>query len=174
LARAALLTGCRYGELIRLTVGDFRVATDGKGNAKGTIAITRSKTGTARHVILTDEGILFLREATLGRAGDALIFTRATGQPWKASQQGRFMRQTSARAKLAPPISFHGLRHTWASLSVMNGMPLMVVAMNLGHADTRMVERVYGHLSNDFINDAIRSSGPRFGFQSTANVLHLR
>jgi integrase len=36
--------------------------------------------------------------------------------------------------------SFHILRHTWASLAVMNGTPLLVVAKNLGHADTRVVE----------------------------------
>jgi len=42
------------------------------------------------------------------------------------------------RAKINPPITFHG--HTWASLSVMAGLPLMVVAKNLGHVDTRMVE----------------------------------
>jgi hypothetical protein len=37
------------------------------------------------------------------------------------------------------PINFHGLR----SLAVMNGMHLMVVARNLGHVDTRMVEKHY-------------------------------
>lgn len=37
-------------------------------------------------------------------------------------------------------ITFHGLRHTWASLAVMNGVPLLVVAKDLGHRDTRMVE----------------------------------
>jgi integrase len=36
------------------------------------------------------------------------------------------------------------MRHTWASLGVMGSMPSMVVAQNLGHADTRMVERRYG------------------------------
>ena len=35
-----------------------------------------------------------------------------------------------------PPINFHGLRHTWASHAVMNGMPLIVVAKNLGHSTT--------------------------------------
>jgi integrase len=33
-------------------------------------------------------------------------------------------------------IGFHGLRHTWVSLAVMAGMPLLVVAKNLGHSDT--------------------------------------
>ena len=29
----------------------------------------------------------------------------------------------------------------------MNGVPLLVVARNLGHSDTRMVEKHYGHLA---------------------------
>jgi hypothetical protein len=51
-------------------------------------------------------------------------------------------------------ISFHILRHTWASLAVMNGTPLLVVAKNLGHTDTRMV---YGRLAPSLIVDAIRA-----------------
>jgi hypothetical protein len=30
--------------------------------------------------------------------------------------------------------------------AVMNGMPLMIVARNLGHRDTRMCELRYAHL----------------------------
>jgi hypothetical protein len=32
--------------------------------------------------------------------------------------------------------------------------PLMVAARNLGHADTRMVERHYGYLAPSYIADA--------------------
>jgi hypothetical protein len=44
----------------------------------------------------------------------------------------------------------------------MNGTPLLVVAKNLGHADTRMVEKHYGHLAPSFIADAIRAGAPRY------------
>jgi hypothetical protein len=44
----------------------------------------------------------------------------------------------------------------------MNGVPLMVVAKNLGHADTRMVEKHYGHLAPSYVADAIRAGAPRF------------
>jgi integrase len=44
------------------------------------------------------------------------------------------MRLACAGARITPPVSFHALRHTWASLSAMNGVPLMVIARNLGHA----------------------------------------
>ena len=67
------------------------------------------------------------------------------------------MASANERAKLKPPITFHGLRHTWASLAVMNGVPPMVVAKNLGHRDTRMVEKHYGHFAPSYIADAIRA-----------------
>jgi len=44
----------------------------------------------------------------------------------------------------------------------MAGMELMVIARSLGHADLRMVERHYAHLSPSFITDAIRAGAPRF------------
>jgi integrase len=47
----------------------------------------------------------------------------------------------------------------------MAGAPLQVVAANLGHADTRMVERHYGHLAPSFVADAIRAGAPKFGFK---------
>jgi uncharacterized protein (DUF433 family) len=41
---------------------------------------------------------------------------------------------------------------------VMDGVPLIVVARNLGHSDTRMVEKHYGHLTSSYIREAIRSA----------------
>jgi integrase len=85
------------------------------------------------------------------------------------------MREAVDRAKISPPISFHGLRHTWASLAVMNGVPLMIVAKNLGHTDTSMVEKHYGHLAPSYIVDAIRAGAPKFGIKpETTNVKPLR
>ena len=78
-----------------------------------------------------------------------------------------------ARARSSRAISFHVLRHTWARLRGMNGVPLLVVAKNLGHADTRMVEKHYGHLAPSFIADAIRAGAPRFG-AATSNLVPLR
>ena len=55
----------------------------------------------------------------------------------------------------------------------MNGTPLLVVAKNLGHADTRMVERHYGHLSGDYVKAVIRENAPKFGFKA-GNVMPMR
>ena len=84
------------------------------------------------------------------------------------------MNEACRRAGITPPIDFHALRHTYASLSVMAGAPLHVVGRNLGHADTRMVERHYGHLAPSYVADAIRKAAPRFGFDSArSNVRQI-
>jgi integrase len=182
LVRAALETGARYSELGRCEVADFNPDA-------GTLAIRKSKTSKARHIILTEEGAAFFKSQCAGRAGAERIFThtynppyRKKGEPaapvksvpWEAAEQGRRMNEAVARAKISPPISFHGLRHTWASLAVMGGVPLLVVAKNMGHTDTRMVERHYGHLAPSYIVDAIRAGAPKFGIKpETTNVKPL-
>jgi len=55
---------------------------------------------------------------------------------------------------------------------VMDSVPLMVVARNLGHADTRMVETHYGHLATSYIRDAIRAAKP-LGIGDAAKVIPL-
>ena len=40
-------------------------------------------------------------------------------------EQVREMAEACRGAKIEPPIGFHGLRHTWASLAVMGGTPLI-------------------------------------------------
>jgi len=102
------------------------------------------------------------------------MFRHSDGSPWAASQQARPFFDACQRAKIDPPITFHGLRHTWASLSVMAGVPLMIVARNLGHVDTRMVEKHYGHLAPSYIAEAIRAGAPKFGAVRERKVVPLR
>jgi integrase len=167
LVQAALFTGCRYSELARLTVADFN------GDA-GTLHIAKSKTGKPRHVTLTDEGVQFFANLAAGRSGGELFFHAPRGGQWTRAVQQRPMLLACERARIEPPIGFHGLRHTWASLAVMAGMPLLVVAKNLGHTSTKMVEAHYGHLSPGYVSDAIRKHAPRFGVEVDRKVATLR
>ncbi len=159
LVRGALETGARYGELGAFVVSDFNADA-------GTLAVRRSKSGRVRHVVLTDDGIEFFRSKCAGRSSSDLIFKNIDGTPWRKSQQHRPTKAACKAAKISPAIGFHALRHTWASLAIMNGVPLLVVARNLGHSDTRMVEKHYGHLAPSYIADAIRAGAPRFGVKA--------
>jgi integrase len=163
---AGLQTGCRYGELARLKVADFNP------NA-GTLTVWLSKSGRSRHIHLTTEGVEFFRSITAGRAGDEIMLPSPGGGQWGKSEQARPMTAAVERAKISPSISIHALRHTYASLSVMNGVPLHVVARNLGHADTRMVEKTYSHLTDSYLKEAIRKGAPTFGFAKSSKVVPL-
>jgi integrase len=166
LVQAALQTGARYGELIRLQVLDFNPDA-------GTLAIRQSKSGKSRHVVLTDEGLTLFQDLTAGRSGPEPLLRKANGAPFRKNDQDLPMKEAIRRANISPPISFHGLRHTWASLSIMNDVPPMVVAKNLGHANMRMVEKHYGHLAPSYVADAIRAGAPRFGLKPS-NVKPIR
>ena len=157
LIRGALATGARYGELAALRVADFNPDS-------GTVHIRTSKSGKGRHIVLADEGIALFSAQAAGRAPRDLLLPKADASQWAPSHQNRPMCAACQGARIEPA-SFHCLRHSYASHSIMNGAPLLVVAKNLGHADTRMVERHYGHLAPSYVADAIRAAAPKFGLE---------
>ena len=164
--QAGLLTGCRYAELAALVASDFNADA-------GRLHIRISKSGKPRHVVLTAEGEEFFSTLAAGRSSQERLLLKEDGGRWLKSHQHRPMRDACLRAKIDPAASFHILRHTWASLSVMGGMPLMVVARNLGHSDTRMVEQHYGHLAPDYVSKAVREHAPTFGITIEGNVVAI-
>jgi integrase len=166
LVEAALQTGARYSELVRLEVADFNPDA-------GTVTIRKSKSGKARHIVLTDEGVAFFRQVCAGRSGSDRMFQRH-GLPWKASQQARPIFDACQRAKISPPVGFHQLRHTYASHCVMNGVPLLIVGKNLGHSDVRMCEKHYAHMAPDHVAEAIKAGAPKFGIKPQEKIVPLR
>ena len=59
-------------------------------------------------------------------------------------------------------MGFHQLRHSYASIAVQNGLPLQILAQNLGHADSRMVEKHYAHLESEYVRDQIERNTASF------------
>lgn len=168
LVRGALLTGCRFGELANLCANDYN--PDG-----GTLTVRESKGGKPRHVPLTVEGQRFVERLTVDKKGTDLVFIRADGQTWNKNFYTRPLRQACGRAGIDPPASFHILRHTYGSILAMRGVPLQVIATAMGHADTRMTERHYAHLSPNFVADTIRANLPSFGLEPlNVNKLKMR
>ena len=77
-------------------------------------------------------------------------------------------------ACISPPASSHALRHTYASRLVMKGELLFVVATQLGHQDTRMVERHYGQLTPSYVAETVRAAFGPLGIVEPAEVVRLR
>jgi integrase len=163
---AALLTGCRYGELASTIVDDFNPDA-------GTLRISVSKTGKPRHVVLTKEGQDFVASIAAGKPGSACLLTRDNGRAWSKSEQQRPLLVACAAARIDPPVNFHGLRHTYASRLAMKGVPLAVIAVQLGHSDTRMVEKHYGHLAPSYVAETVRAAFGDLGLIEGSNVVPL-
>jgi integrase len=167
LVRGALLTGCRYSELTSMQVADFNPDA-------GVVTVRASKAGKPRHVVLTDEGRKHFTDMTAGRLAGDTIFARADGGRWGNSHQLRPILEACKRAKIAPAISFHVLRHTHGSALAMRGVPMGVIAGQLGHADTRMTEKHYAHLAPSYVADTIRAHFPVLGIAGDTNVTPLQ
>jgi integrase len=165
MVQAALLTGCRYAELTRLKCGHFNADS-------GTLAVRLSK-GKIRHVVLTDEAVAAFDGWTSGRASTDLVFVRDDKAPWGTSHQKRPLDEASW-ARISPAVTFHILRHTHGSHLAMNGVPMGVIAAQLGHADTRMTEKHYAHLAPSYIAQTIRANFPRLGFDHGELVVPFR
>jgi len=167
LIRGAVLTGCRYSELTGMRAADFNADA-------GVITVRESKAGKPRHVVLTEEGQRLLADLTAGKLGSDPIFTRADGGVWGRSHQLRPMRQACRRARIKPEISFHVLRHTYGSALAMRGVPMGVIAEQLGHADTRMTEKHYAHLAPSYVADTIRAHFPTLGIAADTSIATMK
>ncbi len=156
LVQAALFTGARYGELSRLMhVRDFHERT-------GQVFVTsETKSEESRYIALSDEGIAFFKDIVEGRKKSERMFLTEKCMEWKRGHQVRPMNQAVKDAEIEDGLSFHELRHTYASTLIMAGVPLAVVAEQLGHKGTRMVDKHYGHLAKKYVTDTIRQLSPR-------------
>jgi integrase len=169
LVQAALHTGGRYGSLTRLRVRDFH-------ERAGTVDLrTRKGNGSEKTfavVLESDEAVPFFKRVCAGRAANELMFTKADGTAWGKNHQVKPIISACARAKVKP-VGFNQLRHSWASNAVMNGVPLIVVAENLGHSSTRMVEAHYAHLAKSYVKDALNAGAPRYGVKPDSKVTSI-
>lgn len=149
LVMAALYSGARVGELGRLTVED--VGKIGYG-----IRIGAFKRSPARFVFLPDEGMSFFLESCRGKSPRDRVFLSDMRKAW-AKQHTSLFRRAVSKAGLPNELVFHGLRHTYASDLVRSGVPLDMVARQLGHANTRAVSDTYGHFAEHHRERLVRN-----------------
>jgi hypothetical protein len=101
------------------------------------------------------------------------VFLRAS-DVWGPSHQKRPLDEASGRAGIAPAVTFHILRHTHGSHLAMAGVPMGVIAAQLGHADTRMTEKHYAHLAPSYVAQTIRANFPVLNLSEEPQVVPLR
>ena len=148
LVLAALYSGCRVGELGNLIVDD--VGKQGFG-----IRVGAFKRSPARFVFLPDEGMSFFLSMCEGKTSQDRLLLSDMGKIWRR-QHSQLFRRAVAKAGLPRDFVFHGLRHTYASDLLRSGVPIDLVAKQLGHANSMTVSNTYGHLVEQIREEQIR------------------
>jgi integrase len=168
----AVFTGMRQGELLGLQWSDIewnkkRIQVQrqlqrlpGQG-----LVFTEPKSAAGRRTImLSTATIEKLREqlSILQRerqiAGEKwhendLVFPSVSGQPLDQQTLDRNFKRTLRKAGL-PSIRFHDLRHTAATLMLLQGIHPKVVQERLGHSDITLTLNTYSHVLPSMQEDA--------------------
>jgi integrase len=162
LYRLLLATGMRQGELRALVWGDvsfekrrvtIRRTMTLDVNGKVTVGDT-TKTGTGRTVLLAPGTLAALRQWRSASPVRPLhperdyVFCTRPGSPLGLSYwQGKH--DEFIRAAGIKRITLHGVRHTFATLTLEQGIPIKVVSDAMGHSKIQTTIDRYHHPSDD-------------------------
>ena len=153
LVQAALFTGCRFSELQNMKVRDIEPRT-------GHIRIEKTKKRRPRVLSLTPRAGAFFTRICSGKEPDDTILTPKGKERWEWPMGFTRLNNAARRANLKLPVNMNVMRHTYASQAIMAGVPLNIVAKQLGHATTRTLERHYAHLTEDYVDEIVRGKMP--------------
>jgi integrase len=152
MALLSLHTGMRAGEVFSLTWADVDLK-------QGLLTLRDTKSGRTRHAYMTETVKVMLQGRPRSKP-DELVFP-ARGGERRVQVSQAFRRVVEALglneglADARQLVTFHTLRHTYASWLVMNGTPLYTVQRLLGHQTLAMTER-YSHLAPDHMREAVK------------------
>ena len=119
-----------------------------------------------RDVRLDTDAQAWFQKFVEGRSREELMFERLPikrrarkellkdWDGWATGDQRTPMKKAVAAAGIAR-VTFHELRHSYASNLLNGGLSLKFLAKQLGHADTRMVDLYYGHIAEDAMHEAM-------------------
>jgi integrase len=143
-------TGLRISEALALRWQHIDLGT-------GTLYVVESKTERGVREVhlshaLREELALYRADARYGTADDFVLCTSTGGRHSASNLRRDVLAKTvdaanvkleAARIAPIPPITFHSLRRTYASLRIACGDDVSYVAAQLGHEDGRFTLRVY-------------------------------
>ncbi len=150
-------TWIRLGEALGLQVGDVDLE-------RGKLSIRRSvrkfkvgspKSGKPRSVdvppatieVLTGWIDTIRAEAAVRGQEATWLFPSETGNLLDSSTPRTALRRVLRGAGITRRFRIHDLRHTYASLAIQRGVPLVIVSRQLGHGSVAITDAVYGHLA---------------------------
>lgn len=155
----ALDSGARLGELLALEWSDWNPATREISITKSlkllgdagrhTVGTTKTA-GSRRKVQLSAHtaGVLEAHRAKMAAEGHqaAPAFCTRNGKyQWHKNVQKHLLAHVLVEAEL-PPMRFHDLRHSSATLLLLAGLDIKTIAARLGHSNPRQLLQTYAHV----------------------------
>ncbi|HUP73005.1 MAG TPA: site-specific integrase [Acidimicrobiales bacterium] len=172
-------TGMRRGEALGLRWSDVDLDAATAAVVQTVIVVAHRvelgapKTGRGTRVVDLDAGTIAalrahrlhqLEERILIGAGwrdHDLVFCKVDGDPLHPERVSREFLRRIERWKL-PPLTLHGLRHTWATLALKAGVHPKVVQERLGHATIGITLGVYSHVTAGMQREAAEAVAELF------------
>lgn len=145
-------TGMRLDEALHLHWDDVdlehRLITVHRGR-KG-----MPKSGRLRRVPIFDSVLPVLRAMRLERGANTMLWPgRKPGKAKNRVSVRKPFRRAVTRAGLPEDLRIHDLRHTFASLFLLDGGDIFKLSRILGHSSVAITERIYAHLRPDAYSD---------------------
>lgn len=160
-----LLSGLRRGELLGLRWSDVDfdnetiiiAQTSSYAKGKGVYTDTPKNKTSSRPLKLSRSAFLILQEykewqdnqrelcGDRWKDADRRIFTTDEGAPIHPDALSKWFRDFADKCGFTA-VHIHSLRHTYASLMISEGTPLVVVSRRLGHAQVSTTANIYAHV----------------------------
>jgi integrase len=159
----ALNTGVRIGEIGALNVDkvNFERGTILIDESIGRSGLSTVKNYEIRNVYMNSFVKEIIKRNIKGKKfKDPLFSTIENSRIYSSGFTSRYFGPLQSKLGIQTPITFHGLRHTFASHFLMNGGSIFDLQNLLGHKSINST-MVYAHLSQSHIKDIMEKV--RFG-----------
>src|SRR6516165_677587 len=175
-------TGARPSQVVRLLVGDLDLAKpsapqllmprSGKGHANK----RAQKMAERVRVQITPELAARLKQEAKGRAGDAPLLMRSSGEPWgyrRSDQYRREFAEVVEAAGLDSEVTPYSLRHSYISRALLRGISITLIA-DATDTSEREIRRHYAKLISDHSGEIMRRALLDVSPPPAANVVAFK
>jgi integrase len=103
--------------------------------------------------------------------GDGHVFTIEDGRPLDPAHVTRLFQKIRRQNEPLPGLTFHGLRHCYASLMLAEGADISIVTKLCGHSSISMTADIYAHMLKGVGQQAVDGVANGLHAQCTHNRL---
>jgi len=138
-----------------LRVGEVETPQPGRGeedHGGGAALYVRQGKGRKARTVGIDDGALAILQLWTGKRRELglrawTLFCTLDGDPVRDTYVRDMLKRIAARAGITKRVHPHGLRHSYASALVREGVPLNVLSKALGHSSSAITSRYLDHIA---------------------------